>query len=147
MPAICGSLLFLMVIQTVRYIKTTRQILLFNFSHHKLTCFEYADGTNNIRINDSFLNVSKSFTDLQNYYYKVGDVYDDASGRPIAPDYPSGNVDIEANINESRIVGPKSGSVGISSIKAGDGVTGTTTISVETATKPYRSCSRYPDQS
>ena len=105
-----------------------------NFSHHKLTCFEYADGTNNIRINDSFLNVSKSFTDLQNYYYKVGDVYDDASGRPIAPDYPSGNVDIEANINESRIVGPKSGSVGISSIKAGDGVTGTTIISVETAT-------------
>ena len=25
-----------------------------NFSHHKLTCFEYADGVNNVKINDAF---------------------------------------------------------------------------------------------
>ena len=25
-----------------------------NFSHHKLTCFEYADGKNNVKINDAF---------------------------------------------------------------------------------------------
>ena len=54
-------------------------------------------------IRDS-LNVSKDFTDLNNYYYKISDVYDDASGRPIAPDYPSGNVDIEPVIDETRIV-------------------------------------------
>ena len=112
----------------------TKNTFLPNFSHHKLTCFEYADGVNNIDINDSFLNVSKDFTDLNNYYYKISDVYDDASGRPIAPDYPSGNVDIEPVIDETRIVGPKGGSVGISSIRSGDGVTGNTTITVETVT-------------
>jgi|LULN01.1.fsa_nt_gb hypothetical protein len=105
-----------------------------NFSHHKLTCFEFADGVNNIAVKDSFLNVSKSFSDLDNYYYKISDVYDNASGRAIAPDYPSGNVDIEPIIDETRIVGPKGGSVGITSIRSGNGVTGNTTITVETST-------------
>ena len=83
----------------------------------------------------------RTFTDLNNYYYKISDVYDDASGRPIAPDYPSGNVDIEPVIDETRIVGPKGGSVGISSIRSGDGVTGNTTITVETVYCSYRSYS------
>ena len=112
----------------------TTNTFLPNFSHHKLTCFEFADGVNNIEIKDTYLNVSKSFSDLDNYYYKISDVYDDASGRPISPDYPSGNVDIEPVIDETRIVGPKGGSVGISSIRSGDGVTGDTTITVETST-------------
>ena len=112
----------------------TTNTFLPNFSHHKLTCFEFADGVNNIEVKDTYLNVSKSFSDLDNYYYKISDVYDDASGRPISPDYPSGNVDIEPVIDETRIVGPKGGSVGISSIRSGDGVTGDTTITVETST-------------
>ena len=112
----------------------TSNTFLPNFSHSKLTAFEFADGVNNISVKDSFLNVSKSFSDLDNYYYKISDVYDDASGRPISPDYPSGNVDIEPVIDETRIVGPKGGSVGITSIRSGDGVTGNTTISVETST-------------
>ena len=112
----------------------TKNTFLPNFSHHKLTCFEYADGVNDIEVKDTYLNVAKSFSDLDNYYYKISDVYDDASGRPIAPDYPSGNVDIEPVIDETRIVGPKGGSVGITSIRSGDGTTGNTTISVETST-------------
>ncbi len=112
----------------------TNNTFLPNFSHHKLTAFEYADGVNNIAVKDTYLNVSKSFSDLDNYYYKISDVYDDASGRPIAPDYPSGNVDIEPVIDETRIVGPKGGSVGITSIRSGDGVTGDVTITVETST-------------
>ena len=36
---------------------------------------------------------------------------------------PNANVDINPKIDEFRIVGPVSGTVGINSIKAGDGVT------------------------
>ena len=104
-----------------------------NFSHHKLTCFEYADGTNNVSINDTFIsNYSTNRTDLDMYYEKVGLVYGQSSGRPVEPDYPSSGVDIQAKIDEYRIVGSTGLSVGISSIKAGDGVTATTTITVTT---------------
>ena len=46
-----------------------------NFSHHKLTCFEYADGVNPVDINDTFLTYSTTRTDLDMYYEKVGLVY------------------------------------------------------------------------
>ena len=106
-----------------------------NFSHHKVTCFEYADGVNNVYINDAF-NTDKSFdrTDLDMFYEKVGLAYGPASGRTIEPDYPSGAIDIQAKIDEFRIVGPKSGSVGISTILAGDGITPTKVITVQLGT-------------
>ena len=110
----------------------TDNIFVPNFSHHKLTCFEYADGVNNVVIDDGFLNIAETRTDLQMYYEKISDVYDDATGRKISPDYPAGNLDIQPKIDEYRIVGSKGDSVGISSIKAGDGVTATTTITVQT---------------
>ena len=104
-----------------------------NFSHHKLTCFEYADGANNVSINDAFIsNYSTDRTDLDMYYEKVGLVYGQSSGRPIEPDYPSTGLDIQTKIDEYRIVGSTGLTVGISSIKAGDGVTATTTITVTT---------------
>ena len=103
------------------------------FSHHKLTCFEYADGANGVSINDSFLTYSSTRTDLDMYYEKVGLVYGQSSGRPIEPDYPSAGLDIQPKIDEFRIVGSTGESVGISSIKAGDGVTATTTITVTTS--------------
>ena len=103
-----------------------------NFSHHKVTGFEYADGVNDVYINDAFIsNTLYSRTDLEMYYEKVGLAYGPASGRGIQPDYPSSGLDIEAKVDEYRIVGPQGGAVGISSIKAGDGVTATTTITVE----------------
>jgi len=104
-----------------------------NFSHHKLTCFEYADGVNNVVINDDFLDYSAGRTDLDMYYEKVGLVYGQSSGRAIEPDYPSSGVDIQPKIDEYRIVGSTGKSVGISSIKAGDGSTATTTITVTTS--------------
>jgi|TARA_Y100000033_G_scaffold11525_1_gene10699 hypothetical protein len=102
-----------------------------NFSHHKLTCFEYADGVNNVKISDAFINnFDAARTDLDMYYEKVGLAYGPSSGREIEPDYPSSGLDIQPKIDEFRIVGPQGGSIGISSIKAGDGVVSTDTITV-----------------
>ena len=105
-----------------------------NFSHHKLTVFEYADGVNGVNISDTFQSYSTTRTDLDMYYEKVGLVYGQSSGRAIEPDYPSTGLDIQPKIDEFRIVGSTGQSVGISSIKAGDGVTATTTITVTTDT-------------
>ena len=102
-----------------------------NFSHHKLTCFEYADGVNDVSINDTFQSYTTDRTDLEMYYEKVGLVYGASSGREILPNYPSDDLDIQPKIDEYRIVGSTGNSVGISSIKSGDGITATTTISVE----------------
>ena len=99
-----------------------------NFSHHKLTCFEYADGANGVNIDDNFLTYSSTRTDLDMYYEKVGLAYGAASGRAIEPDYPSSAIDIQTKIDEFRIVGPTSGEVGITSIKAGDGSTSSTIV-------------------
>tara|TARA_A200000159_G_scaffold72558_1_gene67318 strand:+ start:21 stop:5951 length:5931 start_codon:yes stop_codon:yes gene_type:complete len=104
-----------------------------NFSHHKLTCFEYADGVNNVSINDIFQTYSTNRTDLQMYYEKVGLIYGQSSGRAIEPDYPSNGLDIQPKVDEFRIVGSTGEEVGISSIRAGDGVTATTTITVTTS--------------
>ena len=103
-----------------------------NFSHHKLTCFEYADGVNNVSINDEFLTANYGRTDLDMYYEKISLVYGQSSGRAIEPDYPSSGLDIQPKIDEYRIVGSTGLSVGISSIKAGDGSTATTSITVTT---------------
>ena len=91
-----------------------------NFSHNKLTAFEYADGANAVEINDAFNTYSTDRTDLDIYYEKIGLAYGNSSGRPISPDYPS-VVDIESKIDEYRIVGSRGEEVGISSIRAGDG--------------------------
>ena len=102
-----------------------------NYSHHKLTVFEYCDGANPVDINDTFLTYkTTSRTDLDMYYEKVGLAYGPASGREIDPDYPSSGVDIEPREDEFRIVGPTGGEVGISSIKAGDGVSATDVVTV-----------------
>lgn len=102
-----------------------------NFSHHKLTAFEYADGANDVSIDDAFITDYKTDrSDLTMYYEKVGLVYGPGSGREIEPDYPSSGVDIQTKTDEFRIVGPTGGSIGITSIKAGDGSTSTKTITV-----------------
>ncbi len=108
-----------------------------NFSHHKLAGFEYADGVNGVEINDDFLNggnaISTTRTDLDMYYEKVARVYGPSSGREIVPDYGDGVIDIQPVIDEYRIVGTKGRSVGISSIRSGNGSTATTTITVDLA--------------
>ena len=114
------------------YVDYTANEFVPNFSHHKLTCFEYADGSNGVKINDDFVTFSTTRTDLDMYYEKVGLVYGQSSGRAIEPDYPSSGLDIQPKVDEYRIVGSTGESVGITSIKAGDGVTATTSITVTT---------------
>ena len=116
------------------YIDYTTNQFVPNFSHHKLTCFEYADGKNGVTIDDDFQTYKSDRTDLDMYYEKIGLAYGQASGRDISPDYPSASVDIQTNINEFRIVGSIGEEVGISSIRAGDGIISTPTITVTTDT-------------
>ena len=102
-----------------------------SFSHHKLTVLNMLMVQNAVRIKDSFIDVTSTSTDLDMYYQKVGDVYDAGTGRPIEPDFPSGSLDFQTRVEEYRIVGSKGQQVGISSIKAGDGATASTTVTVD----------------
>jgi hypothetical protein len=103
-----------------------------NFSHHKLTAFEYVDGVNDVKINDEFLTVNTTRTDLDQYYEKISLVYGASSGREIDNvSYIGGvSVDIQPVIDEFRIVGPRGDLVGISSIISGDGITPSSRITV-----------------
>jgi hypothetical protein len=101
-----------------------------NFSHHKLTAFVYADGVNQVKLGTT----ETGLTDLEMYYYKVGLIYGTASGRSLA-DYPTG-VDFEPSVDEYRIVGNLSANpIGITSIRAGDGISPTQTITVNTSSE------------
>ena len=106
-----------------------------NFSHHKLTSFEYADGVNSVSIDDAFITEDFGRTDLDMYYEKVGLVYGPSSGRAVEPDYPSSGIDIQPKIDEYQIVGPEEREFSITNIKSGDGVIGTTDITVTTSTE------------
>ena len=69
-----------------------------NISHHKLTCFEYADGINN----DPLTNL----TDLQQYYFKLMNAYGNDTGNRQIQDYNStDSKDFEPNTPETKIVG------------------------------------------
>jgi hypothetical protein len=114
------------------YVDYTDTAFVPNFSHHKLTCFEYADGINDVSISDAFLTASYTRTDLEMFYEKVGLAYGQSSGRAIEPDYPSSGLDIQPKIDEYRIVGSTGSSAGITSIRSGDGVVSSTTITVTT---------------
>ena len=65
-------------------------------SHHKLTCFEYADGQNE----EEFT----SLTDLQMYYFKLMNAYGSDTGNRNIPSFPASK-DFEPNTPESKIVG------------------------------------------
>jgi len=100
----------------VAYKDYTTNIFVPRFSHHKLTTFEYADGVNNVEINDTFISAADGTfyrTDLDIYYEKVGLAYGPASGRQIEPDFPASGLDIEPKIDEFRIVGSRGETVGI----------------------------------
>ena len=51
------------------------------FSHHKLTCFEYADGVNDVKGYDN--------TDLSMYYYKLSYAYQEPTGRAVNYEWPN----------------------------------------------------------
>jgi len=67
------------------------------FSHHKLTCFEYADGINKYG--------RTGIDDLNMYYYKLSVAYDAASTRNIQDKYPSNPEGFASRRPEYEIVG------------------------------------------
>ena len=117
------------------YVDYTGNQFVPNFSHHKLSCFEYADGVNDVSIDDSFQTFSTNRTDLEIYYEKVGIAYGQSSGRAITPDYPDSGFDMQPSIDEFRIVGSTGVTIGITSIRAGDGILATKIVTVTTASE------------
>lgn len=103
-----------------------------NFSHHKLTAFEYADGVNGVYINDDFINdgeggrIDTTRTDLNMYYEKVAVAYGESTGDrqiTLPINFPD-DLDIQPLIDEYRIVGSRGKEFRIQSISAiGDIVT------------------------
>jgi hypothetical protein len=118
--------------QRACYKDSTGRKVVPNYSHHKLTAFEYADGVNEVILG---AHGPTGLTDLEMFYYKVTYAYGDTSGRGI-PNYPVNNIsDFEPSVDEFRIVGDlRADPIGITSIKAGNGLVPTTTVTVTTST-------------
>jgi hypothetical protein len=95
------------------------------FSHHKLTCFEYADGINEVKGYD--------YTDLSMYYYKLTYAFQEASGRAITYEWPDNQGDFEKVRPEFEIVGALgTDPFEIASIISGDGLSPTAQVTVRT---------------
>jgi hypothetical protein len=96
------------------------------FSHHKLTCFEYADGVNL---------ENTGLTDLDMYYAKLSNAFNLASGRDIDIDqkYPANPLGFEKQRPEWEIVGAfASDPIQISTIESGSGGTASSQVTVKT---------------
>ena len=95
------------------------------FSHHKLTCFEYADGVN--------LPTGYAITDLDMYYSKVSNAFNRASGREIDQKYPAQPESFKRQRPEWEIVGAFAADpIAISAIISGDGATPGPVVTVTT---------------
>lgn len=104
---------------------SSNNIALPTFSHHKLTCFEYADGVNKPTGYD--------ITDLDMYYAKLSNAFNVASGRDIDQKYPSLPLGFAKKRPEWEIVGAfATDPITISSIVSGDGFTPSTIVTVTT---------------
>ena len=103
------------------------------FSHHKLTCFEYADGVNNVPIG-SF---DAELTDLDMYYAKISNAYGTASGSPdrdIDDKFPTKPDGFAKQRPEWEIVGAfATDPIDITTITAGSGGVPSNTVTVNTA--------------
>ena len=98
------------------------------FSHNKLTAFEYADGVN------PAVAAGYNLTDLQIYYSKLTNAYNEASGRPIDEKYPVDSEGFAPQRPEFEIVGAfATDPVNITRIISGDGFTPDTIVTVDTA--------------
>ena len=98
------------------------------FSHHKLTCFEYADGITQLA-------QYSDLTDLDIYYSKLSNAYNKASAnREITQKYPSAPKGFAPQRPEFEIVGAfATDPLNITSIESGDGATPGQVVTVTTA--------------
>ena len=95
------------------------------FSHHKLTCFGFADGVN--KIDDTGL------TDLDMYYSKLSNAFNEASGRNIDQKFPLEPQGFSKSRIEWEIVGAFAADpIDIQSIFSGDGINPTNVVTVTT---------------
>ena len=95
------------------------------FSHHKLTCFEYADGVN--------LYSNTGLTDLDMYYAKLSNAFGVSSGRDIDDKYPAKPDGFAKQRPEWEIVGAlETDPLQIATIAAGSGGTPTAIVTVKT---------------
>jgi len=95
------------------------------FSHHKLTCFEYADGVNVIG--------DYGLTDLQVYYSKLSNAFNRASTREVRFKFPTHPDDFAPVRPEFEIVGAfATDPLSISNIISGDGATAGNIVTVTT---------------
>jgi hypothetical protein len=95
------------------------------FSHHKLTCFEYADGVN--------LYSDTGLTDLDMYYAKLSNAFNVSSTRDIDDKYPDKPDGFAKQRPEWEIVGAlETDPLQIATIAAGSGGTPTAQVTVKT---------------
>ena len=98
------------------------------FSHNKLTAFEYADGVN-VAAAEGF-----EFTDLQMYYSKLSNAYNEASGRAIDEKFPRDPEGFAPARPEFEIVGAfATDPVRIVRLISGDGFTPDAIVTVDTS--------------
>ena len=101
------------------------------FSHHKLTCFEYADGVNKVS--------GYNNTDLEMYYDKLSNAFNEAAATKVIPSsdkYPVNPEGFSPRRPEFEIVGAfASDPIEISAIQSGDGVVPSQQITVTTKTE------------
>ena len=96
------------------------------FSHHKITCFEYADGI-------TTLPQFSDLTDLDIYYSKLTNAFNVASGRDINQKYPSAPKGFSPQRPEFEIVGAfATDPLNITGIESGDGATPGQVVTVTT---------------
>jgi len=96
------------------------------FSHHKLTCFEYADGVN--------IPSGYALTDLDMYYSKLSNAFNTETGRDIDQKWPGDPLGFAKQRPEWEIVGAfASDPINISTIISGDGSTASTVVTVTTS--------------
>ena len=101
------------------------------FSHHKLTVFEYADGVNNI----SYNGIDTGLSDLDMYYAKLSNAYNESSTRqiPSAQKYPLLPAGFAKERPEWEIVGAfATDPIAVTEIYSGDKATPSTVVRVTT---------------
>ena len=101
------------------------------FSHHKLTCFEYADGVNKV--------FGYNNTDLEMYYDKLSNAFNEAAATKVIPStdkFPLNPEGFAPRRPEFEIVGAFAADpIEISAIQAGNGVIPTQQVTVTTRTE------------
>ena len=98
------------------------------FSHHKLTCFEYADGIT--------VPAGYSITDLDMYYSKLSNAFNTESTRNIDQKYPSSADGFAKQRPEWEIVGAfATDPITISKVISGDGYAAGQIVTVTTSTE------------